>query len=275
LKRTVFKDVISTMGSRRAFTLIELLVVIAIIAILAAILLPVLSSAQKRARSASCLSNMKQVMTAAKIYMDDNHGAMIPLWIEQGTTGWVAPKPDFVIQYPPFFWWQDNMRLNNLITDPKTFDCPALTLAATAANGGSTSTNYTLGIGMNYPEYACIVTVPDFPYPVYNSANENQVRSPSQSIVFADAAAVSNPDEEDADNWQEDPATGCSYFRVPSDAASYPGGDSRSVPRHGGRVTAAFFDGHVLLLRNSDIRYDLPRTNGAVLWAKNYTGDTP
>jgi prepilin-type processing-associated H-X9-DG protein len=47
------------------------------------------------------------------------------------------------------------------------------------------------------------------------------------------------------------------------------------VPRHGGRVTAAFFDGHVLLLRNSDIRYDLPRTNGAVLWAKNYTGDTP
>lgn len=261
--------------SRRAFTLIELLVVIAIIAILAAILFPVLSSAQKRAKGAGCLNNMKQIMTAAKIYMDDNHGAMIPLWIQQGVKGWTAPTSGFVVQYAPFFWWQDNMRLNNLITSPQAFDCPTLSLAATAANGGSVSTNFTLGIGMNYPEFACIATVPDFPYPVYNPANENQVRTPSQSIVFADAAAVSNPDEENSDSWQEIPASGCSYFRVPSDAASYPGGDSRSVPRHSGRLNAAFFDGHAVLLRNSAIYYNLPRTNGAVLWAKNNIGDVP
>jgi prepilin-type processing-associated H-X9-DG protein len=167
------------------------------------------------------------------------------------------------------------MRLSGLITTPRTFDCPALTLRATAANGGSVSTNYMLGIGMNYPEYGCIMTQPDFPYPVYNSANENQVRSPSQSIVFADAAAISNPDEDNADNWDEVPSTGCSYFRVPSDTTSYPGGDSRSVPRHSGKLNAAFFDGHALLLRNSAIYYNLPRTNGAVLWAKNNIGDTP
>lgn len=49
---------------RRGFTLIELLVVIAIIAILAAILFPVFAQAREKARSISCLSNMKQQATS-------------------------------------------------------------------------------------------------------------------------------------------------------------------------------------------------------------------
>ena len=54
------------------FTLIELLVVIAIIAILAAILLPVLAAAQKRATQALCLSNQKQLAMAWIMYVSDN-----------------------------------------------------------------------------------------------------------------------------------------------------------------------------------------------------------
>jgi prepilin-type N-terminal cleavage/methylation domain-containing protein/prepilin-type processing-associated H-X9-DG protein len=63
---------------RNGFTLIELLVVIAIIAILAVILFPVFAQAREKARSASCLSNTKQLGTAVVMYTQDYDEQMPP-----------------------------------------------------------------------------------------------------------------------------------------------------------------------------------------------------
>ena len=65
---------------KRNFTLIELLVVIAIIAILAAILMPALSSARERGKSATCINNQKQLGLASMQYQEDFRGWYIPTY---------------------------------------------------------------------------------------------------------------------------------------------------------------------------------------------------
>ena len=91
-----------------AFTLIELLVVIAIIAILAALLLPVLNSAKARAQLIACQSNLKQLAAAWTMYNGD-HDGRLPFcagFLNPETNAWVLGNA----QTMP----QDNARFGQL-----------------------------------------------------------------------------------------------------------------------------------------------------------------
>jgi general secretion pathway protein G len=108
-------------GVRRAFTLIELLVVIGVIAILIAILLPVLQRARLHSKRVTCMSNLRQLGSAHLAYAADNRGRLLP-------TGWMASIKPYDIRADSslecWFLPYSELMLSRYVKDLRVMYCP-------------------------------------------------------------------------------------------------------------------------------------------------------
>ena len=131
--------------SGRGFTLVELLVVVLVLSVLAALLLPALSSAREKARSVQCLANQKQWGAAFRMYADDNDDYLPRRGQGVEPLALITRSDDWFNALPPYLAlgsFQD-LHLNNQAPkahSQSVFVCP------TAANPGG---KYFLSYGMN------------------------------------------------------------------------------------------------------------------------------
>ena len=219
-----------------AFTLVELLVVIAIIAILSAMLLPVLARGRLCAQRTACESNLRQLGTATEIYLGDNAGFLFKRCDAPNSAG----QP----------WWFGWLQGTTVPEGQRAFDLSAGVLfpylhgsdVRLCPSPAWDSPQFQLkGTNVIF-SYGCNAYV--FAGPSRNPVNANKIPHPVDTALFADAAQVNifqgtasptNPKFEEF--YYLDLETNYSNFN------NQPNGHFR----HSQKANVTFADGHVAM----------------------------
>jgi prepilin-type N-terminal cleavage/methylation domain-containing protein/prepilin-type processing-associated H-X9-DG protein len=208
---------------RRGFTLVELLAVIGTIAILAALLLPILTKAKSRAQALACLNNIRQLSAAWTIYSGENDSCLVPAdssspetWVQGDMTQAAQAGDTDLIRAGKLFHYVNNVSIYHCPSDPGVVIKGQIT---------PTARSYSMNSFMGSLD-------PKLPIPSkYRNffAKETDLKRPSELWVLLDEDSRSINDG----SFRTDP-TGLVWWDFPSISAL----------RHNFRFTLSFADGH-------------------------------
>jgi len=207
----------TSQATRAGFTLIELLVVIAIIAVLAAMLLPVLHAAREKARQSVCASNLHQLHLAVDMYVQDND--------DRFPTSYVASR------LGPYQSWREAVQ--PYVRNRSLLICPSSDTGDKQAElSPERQASYAFNAWLSPPDLT------DFGGARGEPAALGAVGDPSATILLCDAGYSNAPVALDYDHYaplamQEQP--------LPTE-------------RHQGGANFAFVDGHVKKMPESATR---------------------
>ncbi|HEY1787678.1 MAG TPA: prepilin-type N-terminal cleavage/methylation domain-containing protein [Verrucomicrobiae bacterium] len=249
MESLVFNVLTRGVTAQRAFTLIELLVVIAIIAILAAVLLPVLQAAKVRAMTATCINNQSQLAKAWVMYTSDNndytpgnHWQDEEDWTAHTNENWVSGWEDptgAAPNGPAGSGDADSTNTTLLISpmystiaqytsgQPGIFQCPANMVAVRASPTSKLVRTVSMNswVGYNRTNDSSFAG-----YKVYNKLTAMSGLGPSDVFVFIEERGESIDD---------------GLFLVPPPAAGATTVNNMPSGNHNDVGVLAFGDGHV------------------------------
>lgn len=247
---------------RKGFTLIELLVVIAIIAILAALLLPVLTRARVQAKMTTCLANLKQIGLAVQLYLGDYNEYWFP--VARGFTkndAGATPASEFNRSILSVTWgggsWLMSGFLDTLLQGKYLQGTMTWVDHAAITSYYDGNKNYYLGLSTgvvncpcsdssqrSYLAYNYATGQIDYGYNIYlptNAIKLGRVPKPAETALFSESSY--------AENWFHSVYPG--YDNCPFRFAGYYGGNGG---RHYQieRINTVFVDGHAASLSGRD-----------------------
>jgi prepilin-type N-terminal cleavage/methylation domain-containing protein/prepilin-type processing-associated H-X9-DG protein len=217
----------------KAFTLIELLVVVAIIAVLISILLPALSRARENAKAVACLSNTKQLAIAVNMYMVAEDRLPYASTGNSFLKSWYATVSDYFGK-------------NFAITK-----CPSVPADAWCYGAGS----YLAADCSQYP------TNYGYNFVYLDGVGSSRIPDPSRTIIFAETSVDSAYTYEVGDIVSYPPSqiVGQPYLYV-----------RRPAPRHSGRCSVGFVDGHAESMKMGTLFYpELPWFGNGIMNPKH------
>jgi len=233
---------------RFGFTLIELLVVIAILAILAAMLFPLMTSARAAGQRAQCASQLKELAAAALLYADDNNSRFVPAasdidGLGGGLLRWHGARSSPAGQFDPRGGplWKYLARAGGLK------ECPLAAMLRSRPEDPSAFESGCGGYGYNRDYVGGTYYRNPFPESARLASSSSDIRRPSRTVMFTDTAMPLRSPEPHLIEY--------SFCEPPHTVWAGKEQTSHNSPsihfRHGGTANVAWCDGHVSAERMS------------------------